>query len=111
MQIIPFRVIVIYLHALELRGQLGAGQLELLDDVGNLLEAVAVFVFAPLTVRDHQKRGTLKQQHLICIHDVGKLLQRALERFHVGYQHVHDARPSSGKQEHQQIIKYHPVVM
>lgn len=53
-----------YLHALELRGELGAGQLELFDDVGDLLEAVRVAVRAPLAVRHHQERGALEQQDL-----------------------------------------------
>lgn len=54
----------VYLHALELRGELGAGELELLDDVGDLLEAVRVAVLPPLAVGHHQERRALEQQHL-----------------------------------------------
>ena len=38
------------LHALELRGQLAAAQLELFDDVGYLLKAVNIPVRSSLTV-------------------------------------------------------------
>ena len=45
-----------HLHALEARRQLAAAQLELLDDVADLLEAVHVLVRRPLAVRDHLPR-------------------------------------------------------
>lgn len=48
------------LHALELRRQLGARELELLHDVGDLLEAMRVAVRPPLAVGHHQERRALE---------------------------------------------------
>jgi len=45
---------------LELGAQLGAAQLELLDDVGHLLEAVRVAVLLALAMGDHQEGGLLE---------------------------------------------------
>ena len=47
-----------------MRGNLGAAELELLDDVGDLLESVRVPVGVPLGVGDHEERRLLEQQHL-----------------------------------------------
>jgi hypothetical protein len=41
------------LHGLEVCGELGAAELELLDNVGDLLEAVHVPVLVPLSVGYH----------------------------------------------------------
>ncbi len=41
------------LHGLEVCGELGAAELELLDNVGDLLEAVYVPVLVPLSVGYH----------------------------------------------------------
>jgi len=45
---------------LELGAQLGAAQLELLDDVGHLLKAVRVAVLLALAMGDHQESGLLE---------------------------------------------------
>jgi hypothetical protein len=41
------------LHGLEVCGELGAAELELLDNVGDLLEAVHVPVLVPLSMGYH----------------------------------------------------------
>jgi hypothetical protein len=46
-------IILSDLHGLEVCGELGAAELELLDNVGDLLEAVHVPVLVPLSVGDH----------------------------------------------------------
>lgn len=47
------KVRVSHLHSLKVSCQFGAAELELLDDVGDLLEAVHVPVLVPLRVRYH----------------------------------------------------------
>ena len=48
-------------HGLELIVGLNAAELELLDDIGNLLETMVIFVISCIEVRDHQE-GTLFEQ-------------------------------------------------
>ena len=73
--------------------ELGAAQLELLDDVADLLEAVNVAVRFALAVGYDQKRGPLKQQHLVGLDNLGKVEQIPLQHVHVGDQLVDDAGP------------------
>ena len=48
-----------------MRRQLGAAELELLDDVGDLLEPVDVPVLVPLGVGDDEEGGALEEEHLV----------------------------------------------
>lgn len=84
---------VAHLHRRELGTELRAGQLELFDDVGHLLEPVAVPVLFALAVRNHQKGGPLEQQHLVRVHHVREVVERVLQRLHVRDQLVDDAAP------------------
>jgi hypothetical protein len=52
---------------LELVVCLNATQLELLDDVANLFEAVDVFVADGIVVADNQEGTAFKQNNFICI--------------------------------------------
>lgn len=52
-------------HPLKLEARLADAELELLDDVGDLLEAVDVRVRHLDGVGDHQKRLPLEQNHLV----------------------------------------------
>lgn len=83
-------VAISHLHTLELGRQLAAAQLKLLDDVGDLLKAVNVVVWLALAVADYKESGTLEQEDLIGVDDVGKLLQVAFQLLDVGYECVHN---------------------
>ena len=70
-----------------------AAQFKLFDDVGDLFETVRVPVRTPFCVRNDQERGPFKQQDLVGIDNFRKVLQTALELFHVGYEHVNYRGP------------------
>lgn len=48
-------------------GYLGTAELELLDDVGYLFEAMRVAVRVSFRVRDHEECRLLEEQHLIAM--------------------------------------------
>ena len=63
-----------HLHTLKLGGHLAAAQLELLDDVADLLEAVRVpgLAAAAVGAADDQEGGALEQDYLPCRDDEGR---------------------------------------
>ena len=85
--------VIANLHTAELRVKFRTGEFELFDDVGDLLEAVDVFVGFALTVRDDQEGGTLEQQHLVGADDLRETLQVRLERSDVRDEFVYDRTP------------------
>lgn len=82
------KLTVAHLHRLEFGTQFRAGQLELLDYIRDLFEAVWVSVAFPLAMRYDEKSGALKQQHLVGVYDARKGAQGILQHLHVRYQHV-----------------------
>lgn len=54
-----------HLHRLELRCRFAATQLELLDDVADLLEAMLIAVFDAGGARDDEEGGALKDDDLL----------------------------------------------
>ena len=69
----------------------------MLDDVGDLLEAVYVVVRVPLGVRDHEEGGALEQVDLVGGHDLGHPVQSRLHLSHVGNQEVDNGTPGLRK--------------
>ena len=60
------KLAVANLHAVELRLRTCARQLELLDDVGNLLESMRVRECCLCRMGNDQKSGLFEKDHLIC---------------------------------------------
>ena len=58
------KLVLIRPSHLEVGGNLGTAELELLDDVGYLFEAMRVASRVPLRVSDHEERSLLEQQYL-----------------------------------------------
>ncbi|CAM9184578.1 unnamed protein product, partial [Heterosigma akashiwo] len=84
---------VAHLHAPEAGVRLAAAELELLDDVGDLLEAVRVVVLLGGGVADDQEGGRLEEHHLVRAAHLAEVAQVPLQQGHVGDQAVHDAAP------------------
>eukprot|EP00968_Pinguiococcus_pyrenoidosus_P028738 scaffold8075_cov410-Pinguiococcus_pyrenoidosus.AAC.2 len=86
---------VAHLHAVKGRVRVGlaAAELELLDDVAHLLEAMRVAIRPRRRVGDHEERGSLEQHDFVCVTDVAELLQVRLQQAHIGNQAIHDGRP------------------
>jgi len=78
---------------LDVRLNLAAAELELLDDVGDLLEAMGVVVRLDVGIRDDEERGALKQHDLGGAADLAELLELRLERFDVWDQRIDDRGP------------------
>lgn len=87
------KVRVAHFHALERCCQLTAAELELLDDVTDLLEAMRVALLFTLVMRDHQESGPFEKKHLVRFDDLRKVAQVALELLHVRDQLVNNAGP------------------
>ena len=79
-----YKFLIPYDHGLELVVGLDATELELLDDVWNLLEAVVVLVVHGIKVRYHQKGATLKQNDLVGSDCWTEAIQAQLELMNVG---------------------------
>jgi hypothetical protein len=68
----------------------------LLDDVADLLEAVGVSVCCAVfgrAVGDDKERGSLEEDDLVGIHDLGKALEMSVEGRHVRDEGHDDRRP------------------
>ena len=76
------------------RVKFAAAQLELLDNVADLLEALKVIVVLFETVGYDEERGLLKQQDLVRFDDVGEVFQALFKLRGVWYELVDDLRPS-----------------
>ena len=62
-------------HRLELVVRLDARKFELLDNVGDFLEPMVVFVVGSVEMRDHQESALLKQNYFVRPYRRAELLQ------------------------------------
>ena len=56
-----------------------ARQLELLDDVGDLLEPMLIFVLLCIVVRDHEEGGPLEEDYLVSVEGLAECLEVLLQ--------------------------------
>ena len=67
---------------------LPAAQLKLFDDVADLLESVDICMLSTDRVSNHQKSGSLKEQHLISVEDPSEVAEARLKLLDIGNEEV-----------------------
>ena len=86
-------VFIAHNHRLELVVGLDAAELELLDDVRDLLEAMVVLVVGGVVVGDHEEGALLEEDDLVRLDRVAEAVQTELQLPDVRQKNAHDLRP------------------